>query len=328
MKPVLVSGVQPTGKLHIGNYLGAIKQFTRLQHDNEAIFCIVDLHTITVPQDPEQLRARTLEIAMIYLACGIDPNTSLVFVQSHVPAHAELGWIVNTFTPVGELQRMTQYKDAIAKGRPAFAGLLNYPTLMAADILLYQTTHVPVGEDQLQHIELTRSIAERFNNKYGITFTIPAPLVETHMARILSLANPSQKMAKSESDPNGTIELLDSKEKISKKIKTAVTDSRAEIKFDPKTKPAVSNLLAIFSGFSEKPIKEIENTYSGKGYAEFKKDLAEVVITGLEPIQEEYKKLAKDKGVVLAILRDGAEKAAERAEETLKDVKEKIGLII
>lgn len=327
MKQIIFSAIKPSGSLHIGNYLGAIKQFVKLQEEAKAIFCIVDLHAITVPQNAEDLRRRSFEVAAIYLACGIDPIKSLIFVQSHVPAHTELGWILNTFTPLGELQRMTQYKDAIAKGKPAFAGLLNYPTLMAADILLYQTTRVPVGQEQLQHLELTRSIAERFNNKYGNTFTIPVAVLEKYTARILSVAHPSQKMSKSELDKNGTIEIMDSEEQIRQKIKTAVTDSGTEITYDPKSKPALSNLIAIYSGFSNKSISEIEKNYHEKKYAEFKKDLAEIIIAGLKPIQEKFQELSKNKNEVKRILKNGATEAQNISSKTLTEVKNKIGIL-
>lgn len=323
----IFSGIKPSGDLHIGNYLGAIKQFVELQKENEAIFCVVDLHAITVPQDPKLLKKHTLDIAMMYLAAGINPNKSIIFIQSHVTAHAELGWILNTFTPVGELERMTQYKDALAKGKPNFGGLLNYPTLMAADILLYKTSVVPVGEEQIQHIELTRSIAERFNNKYGETFVIPKPILSKENARVMSLTNPLSKMAKSDDDLNGVISLIDSPDEIRRKIKSAVTDSGSEIKFDPEKKPAISNLLSIYDGFSEKTAKEIEKDYTGKNYAEFKNDLAEVIIEGLKPIQKRFFELQKDESQILKILRDGAEKAEPLAKVTLDVVKQKIGFV-
>lgn len=326
-RQIIFSGIKPSGDLHIGNYLGAIKQFVELQKENEAIFCVVDLHAITVPQDPKMLKKRTLDIAMLYLAAGINPDESIIFIQSHMPAHAELGWILNTFTPVGELERMVQYKDAIAKGKPNFAGLLNYPTLMAADILIYKTTGVPVGEDQLQHIELTRSIAERFNNKYGETFVIPKPILIKESARIMSLTNPAFKMAKSDDDQNGAIGLTDSPDEIQRKIKSAVTDSGSEIKYDLEKKPAISNLLSIYEGFSGKTRQEIEKTYIGKNYAEFKNDLAEVIIDGLKPIQKRFTELQKDESQILKILKNGAEKAEPLAKSTLDVVKQKIGFV-
>ncbi len=321
------SGVQPSGALHIGNYLGAIKRFVELQDGHEVFYCIVDEHAITVPQDPLGLRADTLNVALTYLAAGVDPRRSTIFVQSHVPAHAELGWILNTFTPMGELERMTQYKEKRAKHRSVFAGLFNYPTLMAADILLYQTDIVPVGEDQLQHIELTRSLAERFNNRYGKTFTIPEGRVKKETARILSLDDPGNKMSKSDANDKSRINLLDTPALIREKLKAAVTDSGKEIAYAPGRKPAISNLLVIFSEFSARPIGDIEKTYRSKGYAEFKSDLAEAVVEGLAPFQNKLRELNKNKSSVLKILHDGSRKAATVAAKTLADVKSKIGFL-
>lgn len=322
-KQIIFSGVKPSGNLHIGNYLGAIQQFVELQEHHEAFFCIVDLHAITVPQEPENLRKKTLEVAKIYLAAGLDPQKSTIFVQSHVPAHAELGWILNTFTPVGELQRMTQYKDAVAKGKPAFAGLFNYPTLMAADILLYHAHKVPVGDDQLQHIELARSVAERFNNKYGETFILPEPILQKESSRIMSIAHPDQKMSKSEDDPRGTIGLLDSPDEIREKIKSAVTDSAKDFHFDPKG--PVPNLINIYAGMAKTTVSEVENRFKGKTYAEFKDNLAEVTIKALEPLQERYRKLADHD--VLEILQNGAKRALLIANKTLAKAKKEIGLL-
>lgn len=327
----IFSGVAPSGTIHIGNYLGAIKNWVKLQDEYRSIFCIVDLHALTTPQDPEKLRRKILEVAMLYLAAGIDPKKSIIFIQSHVSSHAELSWILNTLTPLGELERMTQYKDkrqaTSDKKHGAMAGLLNYPTLMAADILLYQTNKVPVGEDQKQHIELARSLAERFNNRFGQTFTIPEALIEKSGARIMGLDDPSKKMSKSAQNPENYIALLDSPDDIHKKIKIAVTDSGKEIVFDPKNKPAISNLLQIFGLFTGASTNELEKKYSGQGYAEFKKDLAEVVINGLKPIQEKYRELKKNPEAVMKILEEGAEKAQAISLKTLKNVKEKIGLI-
>ncbi|MDP3710217.1 MAG: tryptophan--tRNA ligase [bacterium] len=319
------SGIQPSGNLHIGNYLGAIKQFVELQKENEAIFCVVDEHAITVPQDPEKLREKTLEVAMIYLAAGIDPEKSIVFIQSHVPAHAELGWILNTLTPLGELERMTQFKEKKQERKGTMAGILNYPTLMAADILLYKTEAVPVGEDQIQHIEFTRMIAEKFNNRFGDTFAIPKPLVDKNTARIMALDDPSKKMSKSAISEHSYISLLDKPETIQHKIKIAVTDSQTEIGFDPAGRPAISNLLNIYSAFYNEPTDKIEKKYSGKGYAEFKKDLAEVIIEGLSHLQHKFSELSKDKDGVLEILRKGAVRAENISSKTLQEVKEKIG---
>ena len=323
-KPIVFSGVQPSGNLHIGNYLGAIKQFVELQNTSEAIFCVVDEHAITVPQDPKELRAKTLEIAKLYLACGIDPEKAIIFIQSHVPAHAELGWILNTITPLGELERMTQFKEK-KESHGVLAGLLNYPSLMAADILLYHTDTVPVGEDQLQHIELTRSLAERFNNRFGETFKVPKAAVNKNTARVMGLDNPEKKMSKSADSEYNYISILEKPENIRRKIKAAVTDSGSDIKYS-KDKPAISNLLTIFSGFSGKTISEIEKEYSGKKYSEFKADLGELLVEKLGEIQEKYNSLSDEE--VLAILREGAKKAEKIASKTLREVQEKIGFVL
>lgn len=327
MKKRLFSGVQPSGALHIGNYLGAIKQFVELQRDHEVFLCIVDEHAITIPQDPEKLRSQTLEVVLTYLAAGINPAQSVIFVQSHVPAHTELGWILNTFTPMGELERMTQFKEKRQKEQGVYAGLFNYPALMAADILLYQTNVVPVGEDQLQHIELTRSLAERFNNRFGKTFTVPEARIKKETARILSLIDPRKKMSKSDDAEKSCILLADTPDAIRGKIKTAVTDSGKEIIYDWEKKPAISNLLVIFSEFAGKSIKELEAAYAGKSYAEFKGDLAEAVVSGLSELQKKLADFERDKQSVLKILREGSAKAAAIAEKTLADVKQKIGFL-
>lgn len=325
----IFSGVQPSGVLHIGNYFGAIKQWVEFQNSGEyrTIFCIVDEHAITVPQEPENLRRKTMEVAMIYLSSGIDPKKSIIFIQSHVPEHAELAWILNTITPVGELQRMTQFKDKTQKQKSVLAGLLNYPVLMAADILLYQTNLVPVGEDQFQHVELAREIARKFNNQFGETFVLPEVIPNQFGKRIMGLDDPLKKMSKSAENPNNHIALFDSPEIVKEKIKTAVTDSGKEIIFDPKKKPAISNLLTIYSLFSGKTIKEIESDYVNKGYEEFKKGLAEVMIGGLAPLQKKYQDLEKNPDYVMAVLREGAEKAKKIASQTLKQVKQKIGFL-
>jgi len=331
-RQVVFSGIQPSGNLHIGNYLGAIKQFVRLQNTSEAIFCIVDHHAITVPQNPDELRKNILDVAKIYLASGINPEKSIIFVQSHVPAHVELGWILNTITPLGELERMTQFKDKIrsqsanGKARGVLAGLLNYPTLMAADILLYHTTHVPVGEDQKQHVEFTRMIAEKFNNKFGEVFVVPQALIQKETMRIMGLDNPEKKMSKSAPSPNNYVALLDSPDEIRRKIKIAVTDSGKEIKYDKGKKSALSNLLTTYSAFSDMTLAAIENKFKNSGYAEFKKDLAEILIEKLMPIQKKYAGLKDDE--IISILRDGAKRANQIASKTLAAVKEKIGFII
>ena len=329
-KKIVFSGVQPSGTLHIGNYLGAIKQFVELQKNHEAIFCIVDLHAITVPQNPKELYENTLSVAALYLAAGIDPKKSIIFVQSHVPAHAELGWILNTITPLGELERMTQFKDKARdanKKEGVMAGLLNYPTLQAADILLYQTNLVPVGEDQRQHIELTREIARRFNERFGKIFIVPEMYAPKNAARIMGLDDPTQKMSKSASSPNGYISLLDSADEIRRKIKIAVTDSGSEIKFDPQNKPAISNLITIYSAFSELSITEIERQYRNKGYSEFKKDLAELLTENLKPIQKLYREYRKNEKALLKTLQEGAGRATAIAAKTLTAVYQKIGFL-
>lgn len=322
----IFSGIQPTGNLHIGNYLGAVRRWADLQNGNDAIYCIVDEHAITVPQDPEKLREAILDVGITLFAAGIDPDKSIVFIQSHVPAHAELGWIMNTFTPMGELERMTQYKDK--KEKSTFAGLFNYPTLMAADILLYKTESVPVGEDQVQHIELARSLAERFNNRFGDTFILPEANIQKETARIMSLTDPTKKMSKSDESDKSRINLSDSQDVIRAKIKSAVTDSGSEVKHDPKEKPAVSNLLDIYSSLAGKPVASIEAEFQGKSYAEFKDALAEVAVVGLTPFQQRYNELQKERSEVLELLKQGAEKAAAIANPMLASVKEKIGFIL
>ena len=287
-KKIIFSGTAPSGNIHIGNYLGAIKQWVEMQNTGEYqnIFCVVDEHAITVPQDPAKLRSKILEVFTLYLALGIDPEKSIIFVQSSVSEHAELNWILSTITPVGELERMTQFKDKSQKQKNVLAGLLNYPTLMAADILLYKTNLVPVGEDQLQHIELARTIARKFNSTFGETFAIPEPFINKEGKRIMGLDDPSKKMSKSAENPKNYIALLDSLETIREKIKAAVTDSASEIKYDMENKPAISNLLTIYSLFSRKTITELEKEYDGKNYSVFKNDLAEIIIEGLSPIQK------------------------------------------
>lgn len=328
MKKRILSGIQPSGNLHIGNYLGAIKQWLELQNTYEAFFCVVDEHAITVPQDPKELRENTLNLAMIYLAAGIDPKKSTIFIQSHVPAHAELGWILNTMTPLGELERMTQFKDKKDKQSEVLAGLFNYPTLMAADILLYQTDAVPVGDDQSQHVELTRSLAKRFNNRFGEAFKIPELLVRKETARIMGLDDPSKKMSKSAASANNYIALLDSPDEIRRKVKIAVTDSEKEVRYDEEKKPAIANLMRIYSAFGNIGFDEIEKQYQSKSYADFKHDLGELLVEKLTPFQNKYRELAKDKQQVLNILRTGADRANEIANKTLRAVQEKIGFIL
>jgi tryptophanyl-tRNA synthetase len=320
------SGVQPSGDIHIGNYLGAMRQFVALQDDYECFFCAVDLHALTVPQDPKVLKEKTIELAALYLAIGLDPKKVTIFIQSHVPAHAELAWLLQCITYFGELSRMTQFKDK-SKGKESVSvGLFTYPDLMAADILLYNTHYVPVGEDQKQHLELTRDIAQRFNNRFGETFVVPEPMILKLGARIMSLTDPTKKMSKSDSDPNNRINLLDEPSSIKKKIMKAVTDSESEIRLDWDNKPGVSNLLTIYSLFTGMEIEEIINKFNGQGYGTLKKELAEVVIDKLTVIQKNYKDLSRD--YVLKVLKEGAERAQAVAEKTLKEVKEKVGLIL
>lgn len=323
----LLSGIMPSGNLHIGNYLGAIKQWVMLQDRFRVFIMIADLHAITTPQEPAELHEKTLELALLLFSCGIDPKKSVVFLQSHIPAHTELAWILNTITHLGELERMTQFKDK-QETSGALAGLLNYPVLEASDILLYQPSVVPVGEDQKQHLELARSLARKFNNKFGKTFTIPKALLQKNAARIMGLDNPDKKMSKSAESANNYIALLDSPDEIRRKIKIAVTDSGKEIKYDREQKPAISNLISIYSEFSGKPHSKIEEMYKNKGYADFKKDLADLIIEKLSPIQKRFYQLSKNKNRLLKILQRGAAGARISAAETLKSAKEKMGFII
>lgn len=322
------SGVQPSGVLTIGNYLGAIRNFAKLQHEADCIFCVVDLHALTVPQDPKELHEATLNAARLFVACGIDPKKAAVFVQSHVPAHAELSWLLECSSYFGELRRMTQFKDKSAKNEVVTAGLFTYPVLMAADILLYQTDQVPVGEDQKQHLELARDIAERVNGRFGQTFNVPEPYIPPRSAggRIMSLIDPSEKMSKSSEDPKSYISLLDPPDTIRKKIRSAVTDSGREVRYDEAEKPAISNLLVIYSLCSGQPIADIESKYGDSGYGQFKKNLAEVVVETLEPIQRRFQELCEP-GIIEAILREGKERVEKLAIPTLEDFRNKLGLV-
>lgn len=319
------SGIQPSGQITLGNYLGAMRQFVALQTGTDAFYCVVDLHAITVPQEPRQLRERILDLAALYLAVGLDPEQSTLFVQSDVAAHAELGWILQCVATTGELSRMTQFKEKAAGKETVSAGLFSYPALMAADILLYQTDQVPVGDDQKQHIELTRDIALRFNARFGTTFTIPDVMMLPQGARIMSLDDPTKKMSKSNPNPSSRIELLDPPEVIRKKISRAVTDSGKDILYAPEEKAAVANLLVIFSLASGETIPEIVSRYSGKGYGAFKKDLAEAIVAHLEPIQERYRVLRESRSLE-RVLAAGAEKARAVAAQTMKQVRERMGL--
>lgn len=319
------SGVQPTGNLHIGNYLGALKQFVELQDENECVYCIVDLHSITVPQDPAVLKGHILDIASLYMAVGVDPSKSIVFVQSTVPAHTELSWILMCNSYTGELSRMTQFKQKSKDNESAPTGLFCYPILMAADILLYDTNIVPVGNDQKQHIELTRDLAIRINNKYGETLVVPEGRFLKEGARIMALDDPQSKMSKSALNEASRISLLDPPGRIKKAIMRATTDSEGEIRFDPENKPGVSNLLNIYSAFSGKPVSEIEKQYDGQGYGNLKKDLVEITIDALTPIQEKFNEIRHSQAL-LDTLKLGTERADCIAQATIKRVKERFGL--
>lgn len=322
----LFSGIQPSGNLHIGNYLGAIAQWLPLQDEYEAIFCIVDQHAITVPQNPETLRQKTLEIAKIYLAAGIDPKKCTLFIQSQVPEHTELMWILNTIARLGDLEKMTQFKDKSAKGdrETTGVGLFDYPVLMAADILLYDTAVVPVGEDQLQHIELARTLARRFNERFGETFRVPGGKITREGARIMALDDPTKKMSKSASSEYNFIALTDDADTIRRKIKKAVTDSGSEIVYRD-DKPALRNLLNIYALFSSKTPQEVAASYVGKGYGDFKVDLAEVIIGFLMPFQERLARITDEE--TLAVLRSGAEKVRPLALEKMRLVRDRVGFI-
>lgn len=325
-KKRVFSGIQPTGNIHIGNYLGAIQGWVQRQTESDNIFCIVDLHAITVYQNPEVLKEKIREVASILFAAGIDPKLSMLFVQSHISAHCELTWILNCLTPIGWMQRMTQFKEKSKKQKEKVnMGLFDYPALMAADILLYNTDIVPVGEDQKQHVELTRDIAQRFNSLYGETFNMPRAVMPKSGARIMALDNPTQKMSKSEKRKNNAINLLDSPDVIRSKIMRAITDSKREIIFDEK-RPGIFNLLVIYELFSEFSRKKIEEKFKGKGYVDFKRELAEVVIEGLRPLQFRYKELKSNPDYIDSLLKDGASRIRPIAQETLRKVKDKLGL--
>ena len=308
-KKTVFSGVQPSGALTIGNYLGAIKNWVELQDEYDCNYCIVDLHAITVPQVPKDLRKNTLDVLALYLACGIDPEKSTIFIQSHVRAHAELTWVLNSISYMGQLNRMTQYKEKSRRAEENLnAALFTYPVLMASDILLYDTDLVPVGDDQKQHLELARDLAERFNNRYSPTFTVPEPLIREEGARIMSLQDPEAKMSKSDSDVNGYLLLLDDEATIRRKIKRAVTDSIGIVRYSDE-QPGLKNLLTIYSIFSNEAIEDIVKRYEGEGYGKFKGDLAEVVVKALRPIREKYEEIRSDREYLEKVYREGAEKA-------------------
>lgn len=326
LKTVL-SGVQPSGNLTIGNYLGAIKNFSAFTGEYKPFYCVVDLHAITVRQVPAELRRRTYETLALYIASGLDPEKNVLFVQSHVPAHAELGWILDCYTMFGELSRMTQFKDKSAKHADNInAGLFTYPTLMAADILLYQADLVPIGADQKQHLELTRNVAERFNQVYGETFTVPEPYIPKSGMKIMSLQEPTLKMSKSDPNPNAVVRILDPRDEILRKFKRAVTDSGAEVRFSEE-KPGVSNLMTIYSCFSGKSFAEIEAEFAGKGYGDFKTAVGEVTADALAPVQAEFNRLMGDKAYLEGVMKSGAEQASYYARKTLSKVRRKIGFV-
>ncbi|MBB65996.1 MAG: tryptophanyl-tRNA synthetase [Alteromonadaceae bacterium] len=329
-KPIVLSGCQPSGQLTLGNYMGALKQWVSMQDDHDCLYMLVDLHAITVRQDPKQLFEASLDGLALYLACGIDPEKSTLFLQSHVPQHAQLSWVLNCYTQMGELNRMTQFKDKSAKNENNInVGLYGYPVLMAADILMYQADKVPVGDDQKQHLELTRDIANRVNNLYGEILRVPEPHIPEFGARIMSLQEPEKKMSKSDVNPNNFIGLLEDPKKITKKIKRAVTDSdeQANIYFNPQEKPGVSNLLTLLSLSTGKTIDELVPAYEDKMYGHLKGDVAEAVVGLLEPIQQRYADIRTNRDYLNDVMRNGAEKASARAEETLKKVYEAVGFI-
>ena len=326
-KKIIFSGVQPSGKITIGNYIGAIKNWVTLQNDYDCVFCVVDMHAITVAQEPAKLRANTMELLALYLACGINPDTSTVFLQSHVPQHAELAWVLNTVTYIGELNRMTQFKDKCARHADNLnMGLMDYPVLMASDILLYQADLVPVGADQKQHLELTRDIAMRFNSRYSPTFVVPDAYISKTGARIMSLQNATVKMSKSDENENAYVAMSDSADDIRRKFKRAVTDSDTVVRYG-EDKPEISNLLNIYCAFAGCTLQEAQKEFEGKGYGEFKPRIADAVIAVLQPVQQEQKRLLADKAYLNQILKEGAAKAEYRAQKTHAKLYKKIGFV-
>lgn len=330
-KKIIFSGIQPSGNLTLGNYLGAIKNWVDIQHDYHCIYAMMDLHTITVRQNPADVRRRTLEVLALYLACGIDPEETILFVQSHNPAHAELSWVLSCYTYMGELQRMTQFKDKSARHAENInAGLFTYPVLMAADILLYQADYVPVGKDQMQHIEICRDIAQRFNALYGDVFKIPEGMLSKSGAKIMSLQDPTKKMSKSDENPKAYISMMDDMNVIAKKIRSAVTDSEGIIEYreNDETKAGINNLLSIMSTVTGRSIDSIVLDYQGKGYGDFKNDVAEAVVECIRPIRAEFDRIIADKQYLVDIYTKGAEQAQRIANRTLKKVYKKVGFVI
>lgn len=325
-KKIVYSGIQPSGNLTLGNYIGALKNFSELQDEYNCLYCIVDMHAITVPQVPKDLRATSLDLASLYLAAGLDPEKSILYIQSHVKQHAELSWILGTITGLGQLQRMTQYKDKAAKQKEINAGLLFYPVLMAADILLYGTDFVPVGDDQTQHIELTRDIAERFNSRYSETFVVPEMMRAKKGARIMSLQDPTAKMSKSDADENASIYIIEDDKATARKIKRAVTDSIGIINYTD-DQPGLKNLIDIYSVFADLTPDEIVKKYERVGYGVFKEELAELVVDGLKPIRTKFKEIRQDKTYLEEVLKAGDEKAERLAERTMRKVRRKVGFV-
>ena len=325
-KKRLYSGVQPTNNLTIGNYLGTIKNWTAQQDIYDCLYCVADLHAVTVRQTPADLRQRTQSLAALFLACGVNPEKAVLYIQSHVHEHAELCWLLNTFTYVGEMERMTQFKDKSARHADNInMGLMDYPVLMAADILLYKTDLVPVGEDQRQHLEIARDIAQRFNNAYTPTFQVPEGLFNKYTSKIYDLSDPSKKMSKSAENPNGSVFLSDDRDTIIRKFKRAVTDSDNSIRFDPVKKAGISNLVSIYAAFANKTVAEVESEFSGKGYGDFKLAVGEVVADGLAPVQAEWARLLSSRDYLSSVLSSGAERASRIAYKTLSAVKRKMG---
>ena len=331
-KPIVLSGAQPSGELTIGNYMGALRQWVAMQDTHDCLYCVVDLHAITVRQDPIKLREACLDTLALYLACGVDPKKSTVFIQSQVPQHTQLGWALNCYTQMGELSRMTQFKDKSQKhANNINAGLFGYPVLMAADILLYQANQIPVGQDQKQHLELTRDIATRFNNLHGDTFVIPEPFIPKEGARVMSLQEPTKKMSKSDDNRNNVVGLLEDPKQVLKKFKKAMTDgdNPPAIRFDVENKPGISNLISIFSGVTGRSIADIEAEYANQEmYGLLKVATGEAVVAMLEPLQARFREYRADQQFLHEVMKNGAEKAQARAEKTLKDVYQKIGLIV
>ena len=326
--PRILSGMQPTSdSLHLGNYLGALVNWVKLQDDFDAYYFVADLHALTVPTEPAVLRHRTRVTAAQYLAGGVDPKTSAVFCQSHVTEHAELGWVMNCLTGDGEARRMTQFKDKVAKGQNANVGLLTYPMLMAADILMYDAAYVPVGEDQRQHLEITRDLAERFNTRFGETLVVPDAYIVKGAAKIMDLQDPTSKMSKTGSSPKGLIDLMEDPAKIAKNIRSAVTDTDGEVRYDPEHKPGISNLLVIHSVLSGTPVEEVAASFEGRGYGDLKKEVADVVVERLTPFQERMTELLDDPAELDRILADGADRAREVAQATMARVRAAAGLL-